>query len=84
MDTQCVEKMMCKAKECAKNLCSIKVKDNLDFSMSLTDDCEGNFFSKSIKSDSEFSLVKFLAVLMLLGVAMSGICCALYMKNCKK
>ncbi len=84
MNTQCAENMMCKMKDCMKKLCSMKVRDNFDFSMSLTDTDGGNCFSKTMKSDTEFSLVKCLIGLIALGVAMSAICCAFHMRKCHK
>ncbi len=84
MNTQSVEGMMCKAKDCMKKLCDMKMRDNLDFSVSLGDGKGGSCFSKSFKSDTEFSVVKCVAALAAMGIAMSAICCACHSKKCKK
>lgn len=69
---------LAKLKSCTDKLCSMKVKDNLDFSMTVTskndsgedEDC----FYKKITSNTEFSLLKIAAVAAAMGLALSLIC----------
>ena len=69
--------MMSKLKDCAKKLCSMKVRDNLDFSMSITadeGDLETVYFDKKIKSNTEFSLAKALCVMLMAGACIWVLC----------
>lgn len=78
MDSIAENKMMCKVKSCAKKLCSMKVKDDLDFTVSLTADEDGahesTCFEKRITSKTEFSLMKALSALMIAGVCIWALC----------
>ena len=69
--------MMSKLKDCAKKLCSMKVRDNLDLSMSITadeGDLETVYFDKKIKSNTEFSLAKALCVMLMAGACIWVLC----------
>ena len=81
-------KTPCKCKNAIKKLCSMKVKDSLDFKMTVS--CkdsdsaeESECFTKTIKSDSEFSLMKTFGAIMIVGGGISLICslCSLFKKN---
>ena len=78
MDSIAENKMMCKLKSCIKKLCSMKVKDDLDFSMTVTCEEDGlpeaSCFEKRISSRTEFSLLKALGVLMIAGVCIWVLC----------
>lgn len=79
---------VCKCKNAMQKLCSMKIRDSLDFKMSITcseDDemCDNECFTKTISSTSEFSLIKTLGAFMLIGGAISLICalCSISKKN---
>ena len=77
MDSISQNKMMCKLKDCAKKLRSMKIKDDLDFSMSITSgesDGETVYFDKKIKSNTEFSLTKALCVMLMAGACIWVLC----------
>lgn len=77
MDNISQNKAMCCVRSCIKKLCSMKIKDDLDFSMSLTadeDDGEKVYFDKKIKSNTEFSLCKALGAMLVAGVCVWVLC----------
>ena len=84
-------KTICKIKSCAKKLCSMRVKDKLDFNLKLTapDENSGNdtvCFDKSIKSETDCSLTKALSALLAVGVCVWMLCflwslCSLFKKK---
>ena len=59
-------------------LCSMKVKDNLDFSMTVTSKNDGGSdapcFEKRITSNTEFELVKLVWIVALVGTVIGVIC----------
>ena len=57
-----------------RKLCGMKVKDDLDFKMSVISDDGSVCFDKRIKSNTEFSLMKTLAILAALIFIMSAAC----------
>ena len=61
-------------KSCIQKLRSMKVKDSLDFSMKITCDDDTPCFDKTIRSESEFNLLKTLGVAMLVGAGISLLC----------
>ena len=76
--------MMRSCKTCLKKLGSLRVKDSLDFSMSVGPEGSSSpCFSKSIKSDSEFNLLKTVGVMMLIvgGFTLVGSVCSLVKKK---
>ncbi len=75
MDNIAKKDMMQKCKGCFKKLKSLKVKDSMDISMTV-DSGDGNSpcFSKTIKSTSEFNLVKTVGVLMLIVGGFTLVC----------
>ena len=79
--------MMCKLKACADKLCSMKVSDKLDFSMTVSSKDDGgneeNCFYKKISSDTEFQLLKALALTAAVGVTVALVCSACSMMKKK-
>lgn len=79
MDSVNQNKTMCKIKSCVQKLCSMRVKDKLDFSLKLTapDEISGEdavCFDKSIKSETDCSLTKALCALLTVGVCIWLLC----------
>lgn len=78
MDSSNENKMSEKCCSAMKKLCSMKIKDNLDFGMTITAEDENGgeavCFNKRIKSDTEFSLVKTLGVIAAIVVTISLAC----------
>lgn len=71
--------ILCKAKKCMRKLCSMRVKDSVDLSLTIESEknAEGDrepCFEKRIRSDTDFNLVKALSVLMAVGVCISLLC----------
>ncbi len=86
MNGQMPSDMLCKVKDCASKLCSMKVKDSLDLSMSITskdkkDGLTSNCFYKKITSDTEFNLMKMLAAGAAVALTVSMMC--VLCSNCK-
>lgn len=88
IDNSTKNDVMCKCKSALGKLCSMKVKDSLDFKMTVTSDSgdgsgETECFSKTIKSDSDFSLIKTVGILMLIGGGISLLCsmCSFFKKK---
>lgn len=86
MNNDSKKDMMRSCKSCLKRLNSLKFKDSLDFSMSVgPKDSSGSSscFSKSIKSSSEFDLVKTVGAVMLMAGGISLVCslCSLIKKK---
>ena len=84
MDSSAENKMSTKCCSMLKKLCSMKIKDDLDFSMTVTaEDDNGSgeetCFNKRIKSNTELSLVKTLgaiaAIIIVISTACSVCCC---------
>ena len=91
MDSIAENKVACKFTDCMKKLCSMKVKDDMDFSFSITakdgeDEAEKVCFGKRIKSNTEFSLVKALGILaaVILGIKLICTLCSLCSIGAKK
>ncbi len=61
-------------KSCMKKLCSMKVKDSLNFSMKISCDDDTPCFDKTISSESEFNLLKTFGVAMLIGAGITVLC----------
>ena len=74
MDNMPENKMTDKCCAVFKKLCSMKIKDDLDFGMSVVSDDGSVCFEKRIKSTTEFDLMKTLAVLAAVIVVMSTAC----------
>lgn len=87
MNSQTDSNMLCKLKKCADKLCSMKVKDDLSFSMTVTssedDGTEQTCFYKKINGNTEFKLMKALAAIAAVGLVMSLLCslCSLIKKK---
>ena len=90
MNGQMPNNMLCKIKDCANKLCSTKLTDSLDFSMSVTsrdkkDGSLNNCFYKRITSDTEVNVAKMLIAVGAVGLTAAmvcALCCA--MGNNKK
>lgn len=74
---ECKKDALCKRmRDMIKKICSCKIKEEMDLSLSLIPDENGNEeLSKHIKSSGEFKLVKTAAILAAMAVAVSAICC---------
>ena len=86
MNGQTQQNMPNKLKGYANKLCSMKVKDDFSFSMTVSADDEGNksnCFYKKISSSTEFNLVKGLAIVAAVGIVIGLICstCSAMKKN---
>ncbi len=89
MDSISQNKMLCKFKNCAQKLSSMKLEDDLDLSLRMTADDEGErkvFFNKSIKSKTELSLLKALGAMLAIGVCIWALCflwalCSIFKKK---
>ena len=75
MDNCTKNQAMQKGKGCLKKLKALKVKDSMDFSMTVdAGDGSTPCFSKSIKSSSEFNLLKTVGALLLIAGGFSLVC----------
>lgn len=79
MDSMAENKNAVTLADCMKKLCSMKVKDDMDFSFSVTakegeDGQEKICFGKRIKSNTEFSLVKALGIIAAVALGIKLIC----------
>lgn len=86
MDNIAKKDIMCKCKSYLKKLSSLTLKDSLDFSMTVSSSDSENSkpcFNKSIKSNSEFNLMKTVGVIMLIVGGFSLMCsiCSLFKKS---
>jgi hypothetical protein len=70
-----------------KKLCSLRIRDSLDFKMSVVGKDEGDsgeveYCTKQIKSDSEYELVRSLGIVAAVCVCVSLVCsvCSLIKK----
>ena len=69
--------MICRCKSYMKKLCSMKVKDDLDFSMTIScpdENGDTSCFNKRITSNTEFSLIKALGVILAVGSTIWMLC----------
>ena len=75
MDNSVQNETTKKGKNCLKKLKALKVRDSMDFSMTVdAGDGSSPCFSKSIKSSSEFNIMKTVGVLLLIAGGFSLVC----------
>ena len=74
MDSLCENKIGGKCCSLFKKLCSARVKDSLDFNMSVVLDDGEVCFDKSIKSNTDFSLMKTLGAAAVIIAVISAVC----------